>query len=543
MSVRLKPALLATTLAAALSLSACAANPGPPPVEEAAPTAEATSTTGSTSTSSEPTTTSRAQQMITIGVDPLPAGLHPHLQAHESSLTRSLAQLVLPSAFHGGVMNADLLESAGQVEPAPGIAQTLRYVISPAAQWSDGTPITGADFRFLWEGMTGTPGVIDPAGYQAIREIRTSADGRTVDIDLHTFVADWRALFAHLLPSHLLQGDATRFATALADDIPASGGRYMVRSVDRSRGIVTLNRNDRFWGADPAATDRVTFREVRGVTQGVEQLRSGQIDFLDQTPSETASDSYRLMRDTQVRLIDQPRELSVTLSTTSGLLQDQGVRAELHSLLDVPLIARLAAGRSADLPVADHGVARSPEQGPPELLPGLTGPEGRPLRLGVDPADDTALAAARTIVDLLSQFEVRAEMVTSDLGDLVGEQLPGDGESGVDALIAWRHTGSASLGLAGRWLCPPAPDAPRSGNLSGYCAEDTQAMAEALITGAATVEEGEAFFADVNAREHVTVPLLGERRVLVLGDGIVGPDPDLENWTAGMSTVASWRKQ
>ncbi|AJE32837.1 hypothetical protein B842_04930 [Corynebacterium humireducens NBRC 106098 = DSM 45392] len=536
MKARLLPALLLTL---AVSLTACAANPGPPPVEDPEPV---------TSTSAvEPTQTttpvSRADKVITVGVDPLPAGFHPHLLAHESHLTRSLAQLVLPSAFHGGAMNADLLESASQVEPVPGVAQTISYVISPAAQWSDGTPITGADFRYLWQGMTNTPGVSNPAGYQAISEIRTSADGRTVDVDLHTFVSDWRSLFNHLVPSHLLQNDVSRFATALSDGIPASGGRYMVRAVDRARGIVTLHRNDRFWGADPAETDRVIFREVRGVTQGVEQLRSGQIDFLDTIPTETSVDSYRLMRDTQVRLVDQPRELTLTLSTTSALLAEQPVRAELHSLLDVPLIARLAAGRSAELPVPGHLDARGLDEGAPALLPGLTGEEGRPLRIGVDPTDDSALSAARTIVDLLSHFEVRAEMVTADLRALTAEHLPAGDDGGVDAVIAWQHTGGASLGLAGRWLCPPAPDSPRAGNLSGYCAEDTQTMAEALITGEATVAEGEAFFAAVNDREHVVVPLLGERRVLVLGAGIVGPDPDLENWTAGISTVASWRKQ
>lgn len=68
-------------------------------------------------------------------------------------------------------------------------------------------------------------------------------------------------------------------------------------------------------------------------------------------------------------------------------------------------------------------------------------------------------------------------------------------------------------------------------------------MARSLLSGETPASEGQAFFAGQNAREHVRVPLLGERRVLVLGEGIVGPDPDLDNWTAGISTVASWRKQ
>lgn len=497
----------------------------------------------STSSTAPTTTPSRAEKVINVGVDPLPAGFNPHLQSDDSTLTRSLASLTLPSAFRDGALDEDLLVSADPVEPEPmageTVAQTVRYVISPEAQWSDGTPITGADFRYLWQGMITTPGTIGSAPYREITAIRTSPDGRTVDVDFATVVADWRQLFRHLLPGHLLQADATDFATAFIDDLPASGGRYMISTVDRSRGVVTVNRNDRFWGEDPAATDRVTFREIRSVTQGVEQLRTGQTSFLDVTPAETSFDAYSLMLDTQVRILDQPRELTLSMSTTSPLLQDQAVRAELHSLLDVPLIARLAAGRSADLRVPPHTGARDPEEGPPALLPGLTGEGGRPLRLGVDPADDTAVAAGRTIVDLLSRFGVAAEVTTTDLGDLAGNLLP-DGE--VDAVIAWESSTGEPLSLAGHWLCPPAPESPRAGNLSGYCTPETDAMARSLLSGEAAAPEGEAFFAAQNAREHVRVPLLGERRVLVLGEGIVGPDPDLDNWTAGISTVASWRK-
>ena len=71
MKARLLPALLL-----AASLSACAANPGPPPVEEAEP--EPTPTTSSAA----PTTTevpSRRDKIITVGVDPLPAGFNPQL--------------------------------------------------------------------------------------------------------------------------------------------------------------------------------------------------------------------------------------------------------------------------------------------------------------------------------------------------------------------------------------------------------------------------------------------------------------------------------
>ena len=37
------------------------------------------------------------------------------------------------------------------------------------------------------------------------------------------------------------------------------------------------------------------------------------------------------------------------------------------------------------------------------------------------------------------------------------------------------------------------------------------------------------------------VPLLGEKRVLALTGGIVGPDADLAAWPDGLATAPTWR--
>jgi len=501
------------------------------------PEEPAASTAASTSETPEPEPPSRADVEINVGIGPQRGGLNPHLIADDSSFVRSLASLVLPSAFRDGAMDADVLDSAEVIEPAEGMAQTVRYVISPAAQWSDGTPITGADFRYLWRGMTRTPGVVEPAGYLAIDDVRVSGDGRTVTVDFADQVADWPSLFTHLLPSHHLQSDASDFAAALVDDIPASAGRYMIRSVDPARGVISVNRNDRFWGANPAETDLVTFREIRTVTQGVDQLRSGQISFLDIVPSETSVDAYSLMQDTQVRTLDLPRELRLTLSTASPTLSEHSLRAELHSLIDVPLIARLAAGRSADLNIPEHTPPRDPAGPPPAALQAATAE--RPLRLGVDPADATAIAAGRTIIDVLARYDVEAEVVSSDLDEITGQLLP---EGEVDAVITWEHVEGDSADLASDWLCPDPAAELSSGNLSGYCTPESDALARQILAGEVDTTSGAQRLRATNEREHLSIPLLGERRVLVLGEGIVGPDPDLDNWTAGISTVPSWRK-
>lgn len=514
-----------STLALAVSLVACSANPGPPPIEEETPTP--TPTTAETTTSSTPPPTGR--ETIAVGIDPLRNGLNPHLLADDSAFVSSLASLVLPSAFPAGEMNLDLLVSAQEIEPVGEAVQTLRYEIRPEAQWSDGTPITGADFRYLWISMNDTPGVIDAAAYSSISDIRSTAAGKIVEVDLNRELASWRGLFANLLPSHLLAGQD--FDQALLNDVPASAGRYMVQSVDRSRGVVTLHRNDRFWGENPALTDILQFREIRSVASGSDQLRSGQISFLDVVPQETSVESYALMQGNQVRTLETPRELQLTFNTASPALATADLRAQFASFIDVPLVARLAAGRDNDLAVPE---VRIPEADAGQLRE-LTRED--PLRIAVDPADDTASAAVRTLVDLLGREGIAAELVTAELAEITATGLP---EGEIDAVVTWRNSIGTPVDVASAYECPPTPDAPSAGNLSGYCVPETDEVLAGFLAGENPAGIAD-FVRELETLEHLTVPLLRETRVQVLGTGIVGADPLLENWSSGISSAASWR--
>lgn len=507
-----------------LAVTGCSANPGPPPVAEE-PTETETETT---ETTEPPPPEERAA--INVGIDPMRNGMNPHLLADDSAFVQSLASLVLPSAFRNGEMDEDVLVSAEEIAPAEGAAQTLRYEIRPEAQWSDGTPITGADFSYLWRQMVSTPGVIDAAAYEAIQNVRTSAGGKTVEVDLKTPLASWQKLFSHLLPSHLVQEP---FGEALQDSVPASAGRYMVHSVDRARGVVTLHRNDRFWGENPAETDVLQFREIRSTSGGTDQLRSGQVSFLDVTPEETSVDAYSLMEDTQVRTWRTPRELQLTMNTSSPVLATAEMRGQLGSLIDVPTVARLAAGRSSNLVVPER--ATFPTTDAAALREATA---GDPLRIAADPADETASTAVRTIIDLLARHNIEAELVAAELGDVAAEGLP---EGEVDAVISWRNSVGTPVDVASAYGCQP--EAYRSGNLSGYCVSATDEQLDAFLAGEGSTAEIRNFVSDLEQLENLTVPLLRESRVQVLGNGIVGPDPLLENWPSGISSAAMWRKQ
>ena len=566
----------AALAAAALltSAAACAANPGPPPLAsqgDADGYAErAETSTEETTTTTPPKGAERSKErvQVQVGVDPVRNGFNPHLQSDEQAAVASIADLVLPSAFVNGERNPDLLVAASQLATSPE-AMTVRYVINPEAQWSDGAPINGADFVYLWRAMRSTPGTVDPAGYDAIANIRVSGPtGRTVDVDFRSPVRGWRELFQYLLPSHLLSADGSDFASALQFSIPASAGRFLFSGVDTSRGAVTLNRNDRFWGPRPASIDILELQYVRNTTQLADQLRSRQLAYADVTPGETTLRVLDLVPNSQIRVDAGPR----TLGLTAVADVPRRARQELFSLIDAPLIASIATGRSAnvnpaneltDADTANHaqaaetaaaagpGAAKTSAgagdagtagsqtttpggEGAADGLAGYVAKHGT-LRIAADPSDPAAYAAARSVADLLTGRGTPATVVATDTVTLMSKALPSDE---VDAVVGWRLRSGNTTAVAGRAACPP--HAFRAANISGFCSAETESLASYVLSGAVSATDANATLAGIEAREALWMPIVNETRVAALGAGIVGPDPRLDRWGGGLETAPTW---
>lgn len=551
-------------------LAGCAANPGPPPVVDNDQQAHETTETTPTQEKKSDPVVDRAT--VSVGVDPLPSGLNPHLVANNSELVEQIADLVLPSPFKNGAMDTDVLVAAQEQTPPAGLAQRVRYEISGSAQWSDGTPITGADFSYLWQQMVSTSGVVAPAGYHAISAVTSSDGGRIVTVDFAERVADWQGLFRHLLPSHLLQGQVDNFAEALSAGIPASAGRYLVDNVDRARGVITLNRNDRFWGANPAKIDVLQLRYIRSTDQGVNMLRTGQIAFADFTPGQITMESLRLLSDVTSTTVTRPRQLRAHLVTTPGTMTDVEARRDFASLIDTAQLSRLATGRDTDLRPAVNPVAPGRDL---SALRRLT--ERRPLRIAVDPTHTQAQAAANVMVDVLASHDIPAEVVTERMTTITSQLLP---ESGVDVVLAWEDTSESSINLADTYLCnaestadsnaetsptqgdepdrtssqAPAPESkpsqtgntsndkplPWAGDLSGYCPAESDQTRTKILSGELPVTEASKRVHELNSDRVLFVPILDETRVHAVGRGIVGPGNNIEDWEGGLVTAPEW---
>jgi peptide/nickel transport system substrate-binding protein len=272
-----------------------------------------------------------------------------------------LTELVFPSAFRTTpdfevVMDENLLESAELTSEDP---QVVEYVINPDAVWSDGTPITADDFRFQWQMMNGSNPDVDTAsttGYDRIESIEGSEDGKTVTVTFAEPYAEWKALFANILPAHIIptlagaggddeaaegnedddtETDTEAGETDTGDDGPPSqaavagwndgldgenvpefsGGPFMFEDY-RPEQSVTLVPNPEYWGPQPNLDELVIRFDVdnAGIPAALE---NGEIDMAYPQP--------------QLDLVDQIDSIEGVESQTSFGLSFEHIDFNLNN--------------------------------------------------------------------------------------------------------------------------------------------------------------------------------------------------------------------
>jgi ABC-type transport system substrate-binding protein len=332
------PVAVATVV---LASAACTADP-PPPIEQTEPTAAPAP--------------APQRNTVVVAIDGVDTGFNPHLLADQSPVGNAVAQLVLPSAFRPvpsaedpavteWVLDDSVLVSAEVTSQAP---FTIEYEVRTDAQWSDSAPVAAEDFHYLWQQMISQPGVVDAAGYRLIEDVQSSGGGKTVTVTLREAYPAWRELFADMLPAHLVKDTPGGFATGLSETIPVSGGPFKVESVDRGRGEVLLERNDRFWD-EPALPDEILMRRGGTDAQLTESMRSGDTQLAQVAGGSALLAQLGAVPDLRTHVQLEPRTLELTLNTRTPALADPRVRRGVLGLLDPEMLALVAAGSESEV--------------------------------------------------------------------------------------------------------------------------------------------------------------------------------------------------
>lgn len=368
---------------------------------------------------------------LRLGIDVAPTGCNPDIAAGDTWADRFVLAPVLPSAFQVTRKDNSVYDSAviDQAELQSTTPQTVVYSINPKAVWSDGTPITAADFIYTWRAQRGTggpigattpsgsssttttasgaaapptptptaptPGPVGPTtlpgatgttgtlmGYRQIKSVTGSNHGRTVTVVFSTRYADWHALFDDLLPAHVLEKTGwTPACTTVKPSIDLSGGPYLISRVVPGKKVV-LSRNPRWWEQRPNLK-RIVIETARSSGQLASWLASGKIQMavptsFDQQFLERVTSSPRLQSQTS----QSTTFLQLELSATSPVTSSASVREAIaHAINRQQLVDQVTGWADMSIvPAASHLYAESQNGYPsPKQLPmQLAGQTGSP---------------------------------------------------------------------------------------------------------------------------------------------------------------------
>jgi peptide/nickel transport system substrate-binding protein len=223
--------------------------------------------------------------------------------------------------------------------------QTITYRIRPEARWSDGVPISAADFRYLWQHLNGADRRTDAfttTGYDRIEQVTGSGDGKTVTVVFKRRFADWKSLFANLLPSHHVRRQPGGWNNGLdehPEKIP-SGGPFRIAGIKRGE-TVTLRRNDRYWGAK-AHLDQILIRLVPDADAQLDALRNHEADLIRPQPSNDLVNHIRQLPGVRNQVRPTLGFEHLTFNLKHPVLADLAVRQAIATAIDTgQLVDRL----------------------------------------------------------------------------------------------------------------------------------------------------------------------------------------------------------
>jgi peptide/nickel transport system substrate-binding protein len=157
-------------------------------------------------------------------------------------------------------------------------AMTLTVDINPDAVWSDGTPITVADFVCTWTATLNTPGSLSTVGYDQILSIAPGSSDQQVVVEFATVYAPYKNLFNILLPAHVVTDPTCMDVSGdFLDGIPVSGRPWQLESWSLDQAILTPN--PAYWGDDAPVATRL-IQVPRTDDGGIAALGAGEVDFI-----------------------------------------------------------------------------------------------------------------------------------------------------------------------------------------------------------------------------------------------------------------------
>ncbi|MCS6711385.1 ABC transporter family substrate-binding protein [Brachybacterium sp. EF45031] len=238
--------------------------------------------------------------------------------------------------------NPDYIESAELISEDP---QKVKVVFNMKAVWGDGKPIVVADLISQWKACNGTNkefNVVSTEGWSSIKNIVQTDDEYTCEIEYAKKYADWIIYTYPTLPA-ATTATPQAFNTGHAEQPVPASGPFKIGSLDKNGGVITLVRNEKWWGRAPKL-EQIVFRVVDQTTQP-QSFANGEIDVVEIATGDVLS----LAKGRQDATIQRTNGLTwthLTINTqgADGALGDVKVREAIARGIDRDAIGRAVVG-------------------------------------------------------------------------------------------------------------------------------------------------------------------------------------------------------
>ncbi len=177
---------------------------------------------------------------------------------------------------------------------------TYTYTLREGLKWSDGEPVTAADFAFAWQRAASVELAADYGymfevvdGYDAVWAEEPAADAalnvkavddRTLEVTLANAVSYWNELLA--FPTYFPVREDVVANESWATD-PASyvsNGAYTMTGWDHN-SVITLEKNPNYVDADSILMDKIEFYLSDDANNMVANFKNGSWQLIDDVPT------------------------------------------------------------------------------------------------------------------------------------------------------------------------------------------------------------------------------------------------------------------
>lgn len=270
-----------------------------------------------------------------------PSGFNVHHPDQRSPVAFDVATTVWPSAYR---IHPDFTLEPWLLSAPATIASTepftVEWRIRPDAEWSDGVPVTAADFDYLYRhcaGLVDGTECVDRALYQRISRFE-AVDDKTVRLTFGEPFVEFEALFRHLVPSHTVAAGAAGWNEGFVADPGPSAGPLVFDEWRRGEGVA-LAANPAYFGTVPEV-ERLVVRFLEPDLQ-LDGLRTGEVDVAFPEPS--------------LELLGEVEGMAAVRTQ-----QVAGAKVEVLAFnLDHPLLATPAARRAVALGIGRREIVES----------------------------------------------------------------------------------------------------------------------------------------------------------------------------------------